>query len=386
MRLSAQDISTINSDRWQLSFALSSEDQVMLTMAGNWRTADTLPPAELVIDKLHPLSGLKKISFNTENIAGWDSGLLSFFVKLNKLCQKKPLDVSMDGLSKNMLSLLTLANAVPERERNQIPATNLLVSIGQNTRKLYRSCEDMTEFVGLISISFYNFLRGHVKFLWSDFFYFIQDCSVKSLPIVIIITFLMGLILAFIGAVQLQAFGAGIYVANLVAVGMTREMSPLMIAIIMTGRTGASYAAQLGSMQVNEEIDALKTTVISPIDFLILPRILALVLMIPLLCVYGDFVGIVGGMIIGAQFLHISFSAYITQTVSSISLTDVIVGLVKSIIFGLLVAIAGCYEGLKCGRSSDAVGGATTQAVVTGILYVIVADAIFEIILNILNI
>jgi len=295
--------------------------------------------------------------------------------------------VNTDGLSKNMQSLLTLANAVPERKNAKgAPAKSMLASIGYSTKQLYIAFENMTEFIGSISISFFNLSRGKVKFLWGDLFYFIQDCSVTSLPIVLIISFLMGLILAFIGAIQLQAFGAGIYVANLVALGMTREMSPLMIAIIMTGRTGASYAAQLGSMQVNEEIDALKTTVISPIDFLVLPRIIALVLMIPLLCLYGDLVGILGGMIISNTFLHISTSAYIHQTTSSISIMDVVVGVVKSIIFGLLVAIAGCYQGLNCGRSSDAVGIATTKAVVTGILYVIIADAIFEIILNILKI
>ncbi|MDA8562133.1 ABC transporter permease, partial [Gammaproteobacteria bacterium] len=213
-----------------------------------------------------------------------------------------------------------------------------------------------------------------------------QDCGVNSLPIILIISFLIGIILAFIGAVQLQSFGAGIYVANLVAVGMTREMSPLMIAIIMTGRTGAAYAAQLGSMQVNEEIDALKTTVISPIDFLVMPRILALVLMIPFLCLFGDFVGFLGGMIISINLLHISFNAYAYQTISSITTVDIAIGLIKSIFFGLIVAIAGCYQGLHCGRNSNSVGSATTKAVVTGILYIIIADAFFEIILNVLNI
>lgn len=377
----------MNSTRWQIGFVQYNNELLTISMTGNWCAADNLPSPELIIEKIRSLPDLKKISYDTANISSWDSGLLAFIVRLNKICQKNSLDVSTDGLSNNMQSLLTLANAVPERKNAKpVPAKSMLASIGHHTEQLYIAFEKMTEFIGLISISFFKFFCGKVKFLWGDLFYFIQDCSVTSLPIVLIISFLMGLILAFIGAIQLQAFGAGIFVANLVAIGMTREMSPLMIAIIMTGRTGASYAAQLGSMQVNEEIDALKTTVISPIDFLVLPRIIALVLMIPLLCLYGDLVGIFGGMIISNTFLHISASAYINQTTSSISITDVVVGLLKSIIFGLLVAIAGCYQGLNCGRSSDAVGRATTKAVVTGILYVIVADAIFEIILNILKI
>jgi len=377
----------MNSSRWQIDFVQQSPGLLTIVMAGQWCAADNLPSPELLIEKIRNLPDLKKITFDTEKISHWDSGLLVFIVMLNKIGQKKSFDVNLNGLSKNMRSLLTLANAVPERKHAPpAPTPSLLVSVGHSTKQFYFEFEKMMVFIGAITFSLSHFFRGKVKFLWRDLFYFIQDCSVTSLPIVLIISFLMGLILAFIGAIQLQAFGAGIYVANLVAIGMTREMSPLMIAIIMTGRTGASYAAQLGSMQVNEEIDALQTTVISPIDFLVLPRIIALVLMIPLLCLYGDFVGILGGMIISKAFLHISAAAYIHQTTTAISLIDVAVGVVKSILFGLLVAIAGCYQGLNCGRSSDAVGRATTKAVVTGILYVIVADAIFEIILNILKI
>jgi len=377
----------MNSARWQVELVQTSNELLTISMAGSWCAADNLPSPELIVEKIHGLPNLKKISYETNHISSWDSGLLAFIVMLNQICRKNALAVSVDGLSKNMQSLLTLANAVPARKHDEsAPRKSLLASIGHKTEQLYFAFEKMTEFIGAITISFFNLCRGKVEFLWGDLFYFIQDCSVSSLPIVLIISFLMGLILAFIGAIQLQAFGAGIYVANLVAIGMTREMSPLMIAIIMTGRTGASYAAQLGSMQVNEEIDALKTTVISPIDFLVLPRIIALVLMIPLLCLYGDLVGIFGGMIISKTFLHISASAYIHQTTTSITLLDVFVGVFKSIVFGLLVAIAGCYQGINCGRSSDAVGSATTKAVVTGILYVIIADAIFEIILNILKI
>ncbi len=377
----------MNSTRWQVDFVQPSKELLTISMSGHWCAADNLPSPELLVEKLHRFPNLKKIAYHTENIAHWDSGLLSFIVMLNKICRQNSLDVSTDGLSKNMQSLLTLASAVPERENTKsAPTQSTLASLGHHTKQLYFEFEKMMEFIGAITISLSILCRGKVKFLGRDLFYFIQDCSVTSLPIVLIISFLMGLILAFIGAIQLQAFGAGIYVANLVAIGMSREMSPLMIAIIMTGRTGASYAAQLGSMQVNEEIDALKTTVISPIDFLVLPRIIALVLMIPLLCLYGDLVGILGGMLISNTFLHISASAYIHQTTSSISMVDVLVGVVKSLCFGLLVAIAGCYQGLNCGRSSDAVGSATTKAVVTGILYVIIADAIFEIILNILKI
>lgn len=377
----------MKNSRWQIDFVQTSTQLLTIMMSGHWCAADNLPSPEIFTEKIHSQPDLKKIAYNTTGISSWDSGLLAFILKLNQIGQINSLEVSLTGLSKNMQSLLTLATAVPERKSTKpLLRKSFLESLGHNTKKRYHELEKITEFIGAITLSFFKLCHGNVKFIGRDLLYFIQDCSVNSLPIVLIISFLMGLILAFIGAIQLQAFGAGIYVANLVAIGMTREMSPLMIAIIMTGRTGASYAAQLGSMQVNEEIDALKTTVISPIDFLVLPRIIALVLMIPLLCLYGDLIGILGGMIISKTFLHITASAYIHQTTLSISLTDVFVGVVKSIVFGLLVAVAGCFQGINCGRSSDAVGSATTEAVVTGILYVIVADAIFEIILNILKI
>jgi phospholipid/cholesterol/gamma-HCH transport system permease protein len=166
---------------------------------------------------------------------------------------------------------------------------------------------------------------------------------------------------------------------------MTREMGAMMAAIIMAGRTGAAFAASLGTMQVNEEIDALTTLGISPIEFLVLPRMLALALMMPLLCVYADFVGILGGASVGVGMLDLGSVEYFVRSSGTISLADILAGLVKSAVFGILVAIAGCMRGMQCGRSSAAVGWAATSAVVTGIVLIIVSDAAMTVIFNIIG-
>jgi phospholipid/cholesterol/gamma-HCH transport system permease protein len=229
-------------------------------------------------------------------------------------------------------------------------------------------------------------LVGKAQFRGQDFWLVVQECGPNALPIVALISFLIGLILAFVGVVQLQLFGAQIYIANLVGLGMAREMGGMMTGIIMAGRTGAAFAAQLGSMQVNEEIDAFKTMGINPIDFLVLPRMLAMIFMMPLLCLYADLLGILGGFFVGVGLMDLSFIEYFEQTRNGISLNDFSVGLFKSAIFGILVALTGCMQGMQCGRSSSAVGQAATAAVVTGIVSIVVADSVLTIIYDQLGI
>ncbi len=187
------------------------------------------------------------------------------------------------------------------------------------------------------------------------------------------------------GAIQLKAFGAQIYVADLVGIAMVRVMGAVMAGIIMAGRTGASYAAQLGTMQVNEEIDALQTLGISPMEFLVLPRMLALILMMPLLCVYADVMGILGGLIVGVTMLDLSPTIYLNETRASFQLTNLWIGLFYSAVFGVIIALAGCLRGIQCGRSASAVGEATTSAVVTSIVTIVVATAIITVICSVLG-
>jgi phospholipid/cholesterol/gamma-HCH transport system permease protein len=244
----------------------------------------------------------------------------------------------------------------------------------------------MLDFIGEASMAFMRLFRGKAQYRRSDLFVILQDSGAQAFPIVSLISLLVGLILAFVGAIQLRMFGAQIYVADLVGIAMVRVMGAVMTGIIMAGRTGASFAAQLGTMQVNEEIDALKTMGISPMEFLVLPRMLSLMLMMPLLCLYADLMGILGGMIVGIFMLDLNVMEYFLETQRAVTLNNLWIGLFHSVVFGVLVALAGCLRGIQCGRSASAVGNATTSAVVTGIVSIIVATAIITLMCEVLGI
>jgi phospholipid/cholesterol/gamma-HCH transport system permease protein len=240
-------------------------------------------------------------------------------------------------------------------------------------------------FIGASAIAVKQWLLHKAKTRRSDIQFFIEQAGPKALPIVTLISVSVGMILAYLGSVQLRQLGAQVYVANLVSIGMVREMGALMTGIIVAGRTGAAYAAQLGTMQVNEEIDALKTMGVSSMEFLVIPRLLALIFVMPLLCIYADIIGIAGGALIGLG-MDVSFNQYILQTKGAVDWVDIVTGLYKSIIFGILIAVAGCQAGLACGRSSTAVGVATTTAVVRAIVYLVLADAAFNVLFDKLGI
>ncbi len=357
-----------------------------LHFKGQW-TIGSAFSSFIEIKTLFPGS-IDSISFNTEELQDWDS---RFLIILNDIKSHAMLNTVLfvtDGLPAGVQRLLTLASASPGKapfqpeERNQ----SFLETVGSKTSHLIEDSRDILAFTGSITLSYLRLFSGKAQFLMSDFLYFLEECGPMALPIVSLIAVLVGVILAFVGAVQLQLFGAEIYIANLVGLGMTREMGAMMAAIIMAGRTGAAFAAQLGTMQVNEEIDALQTMGIDPIDFLVLPRLSALLLMMPLLALWADLLGIGGGFIIARLTLDISMVEYYNQTIAAVTLRHFGVGLFKAIIFGYLVAFSGCLRGMQCGRSASAVGTAATSAVVTAIVLIVVSDAVMTVIFNILGI
>jgi phospholipid/cholesterol/gamma-HCH transport system permease protein len=286
------------------------------------------------------------------------------------------------GLPEGVRRLLDLAAAVPERReaRREAARDSILARIGKAAIAAVESSGDSLGFIGAACLAFLKLLRGRARFRRSDLAMIVQECGAEALPIVSLISFLVGSILAFIGAVQLQQFGAQIYVANLVGLAMALEMGAMMTAIIMAGRTGAAFAAQLGTMQVNQEIDALTTLCFSPMEFLVLPRMLALVLMVPLLTVYADLMGIAGGAVISAGLLDVSLRVYFNQIQEALTVKAIAQGLIKSAVYGVIVALSGCLRGMQSGRSAAAVGAAATSAVVTGIVFIIVASAVLTII------
>jgi phospholipid/cholesterol/gamma-HCH transport system permease protein len=292
------------------------------------------------------------------------------------------------SLPAGLRRLLDLAEAVPEKAgaRKEAAETSLLERIGNTAIGAGSSLTEMLSFLGEMTLTFIQLFRMNVRFRASDLFLLIQQAGAQALPIVTLISFLVGVILAFVGAVQLKQFGAQIYVADLVGIAMIREMGAMMTGIIMAGRTGAAFAAQLGTMQVNEEIDALATFGFAPVDFLVLPRVLALVAMTPLLCLYADLLGILGGAFVGLTFLDLPPVTYFQATQEGVRLIDFVGGLIKAAVYGIVVAIAACLRGIQCGRSSAAVGQATTSAVVTSIIFIVVCMAILTVIYNALGI
>jgi phospholipid/cholesterol/gamma-HCH transport system permease protein len=290
--------------------------------------------------------------------------------------------VDQRGLPPGVQRLLALAAAVPEQAaaRRRGAPRPWLDRLGTAVLSGWQGAWDILGFMGETVLAGLRLMAGKAHFRRVDLVLFLQQCGAQALGIVTLVSFLVGLILAFVGAVQLRQFGAQIYVADLVGLAVTREMGAMMTGVILAGRTGAAFAAQLGTMQVNEEIDALITLGIPPMEFLVLPRMLALMLMMPLLCVYADLVGILAGLLVSTTLLHMPLMEYLNETRLAVDLVDCGIGVCKSVVFGALVALAGCHRGMQSGRSAAAVGAAATSAVVTGIVWIIASDGLFAVV------
>ncbi len=365
-----------------ISFSLDPDNTLVVRLGGDWNIDHGPPPAEELQKKIASTPHLEKVAFDGRELGEWDSSLLAFLIKLKNFCTQRSIILTCECFPKGVERLLHLASAVPEKEdaHKKGGRAPFLLRVGEATLETVKSAGEMLAFIGEAFLALIKLLGGKARFRRCDLTLLIQECGARALPIVSLVSVLVGLILAFVGAVQLRPSGAQIYVADLVGIGMAREMGAMMTAIVMAGRTGAAFAAQLGTMEVNEEIDALKTLGISPMEFLVLPRMLALVLMLPLLCLYADLLGILGGGIIGVGMLNLSPAQYFNETVSALNLTQFAAGLIKAAVFGVLVALSGCLRGMQCGRSAAAVGEAATSSVVTAIVAIIVSDALLTVI------
>ena len=375
-------------EQGQVTFSRAGNDTLIVHLSGPWHLARSLPSPEILGKELDRPPPPKRISFDAARLTHWDSGLLAFLMRSSEISKARGLINDREGLPAGVRHLLELAEAVPEKEGARSAAVRIpfFARIGSATLGYGVSVNDFLSFLGGLSIAFTKFIRGKARYRKEDLVEVIQECGSRALGIVSLITFLVGVILAFMGAVQLSQFGASIYVADLVGIGMVRDMGAMMAAIIMSGRTGAAFAAKLGTMKVTQEIDALTTMGISPLEFLVLPRVIALTAMMPLLCLYANFIGILGGLFVGVSMLGLSARSYMNETISSFTLVNLFGGLTKATFYGLLIAIAGCLRGFQCGNSSSAVGDAATQAVVMSIVMVVVACGLFAVVFNVLHI
>ena len=367
--------------------AVSRESHaVAVRVAGHWRLTDPTPSPS---DVARALDGgdVRRLAVDASAVESWEAPLVAFVLALARMADARGLDFAAD-MPAGADALLTLARATPPRgeTRGRKPGGFGLAALGRGTQAAWRNALATLAFLGETTLSFGRFLTGRARFRRADFIELVRDAGADALPVVSLISVLVGAILAFVGAIQLRAFGAQLFVADLVGVAMARDMGAIMTAILIAGRTGAAYAARIGTMQGSEEVDALRTMGLDPIDFLVLPRILALVLMTPLLVLYANLLGMAGGAIVGASLPGVSMGQYYARTLEAVSLSDFAGGVFKGTIYGALVAFAGCMRGMQCGRSAAAVGVSTTSAVVTGIVYVIAAAALLTMVFHVLEI
>jgi phospholipid/cholesterol/gamma-HCH transport system permease protein len=356
---------------------------VRITLGGVWRVTREKPdwfPSRL---RRKP-EGLR-IDL-APDLGEWDSSLLLFIHEVRSWAITSGLTCELGALPDSMRTLLAQFSQACEKSRPPDRSVALLAAIGNAATDVWEKTREIARFLGECVLSGGFLLRNPHKFRLRDCLDEMQQCGAMSLPIVSLIGLLVGLILAYQAAVLMRQFGADIYVADAVGLAMVREMGAMMTGVILAGRTGAAFAATLGNMRANDEIDALETLGIRPVDFLVMPKLIALSLMMPLLALYANCMGILGGMFVSLTVLDIPPAAYWVQTISAIDLSDIASGLIKSAAFGLLVGLAGCHRGLLAERSAAGVGRAATSAVVMALLLIILADAFFAVAFNIFGI
>lgn len=370
-----EDVGTSPSGR--VSF--HSPDEVVFS--GCWLRTTCRQNMDEVLAQL-PTSGQMRLT--CRELQQWDSTLLIALAQLLEWSrQHDTLQVELSGLPPGIARLMELSRSAATTPLSSVNPhgwlRRMLDATGLAGMRVMRVVLAICAFVGELSRDLLALLVGRSCMRAVDLCRQVVNCGPRALGIIALISFLMGLILAFIGAIPLRWFQAEVYVASLVGIGMLRLMAPVMVGIVMAGRTAAAFAAELGTMQVNEENDALRTLGISPMQLLILPRFLAMGFTLPLLCVVADICSILGGMVVAEFYLDISPLSFFSTLFSTTRLNDLLVGIFTAWVLALLDAICGCYQGINCGRSAAAVGNATTRAVVSSIVCIVIAVSIITV-------
>jgi phospholipid/cholesterol/gamma-HCH transport system permease protein len=351
---------------WSLTAPSPSFAELLAESAPEFGSSGNGPHAEAVV-------------FDTQALERWDSSLLVFLLQGVHYCEAHDLSFQETSLPAEIEALLGLARAVPDHEVRPVPPpAPLLARLGDRGIIQLDALVEALSFLGEVSESFVRLLRLRFRLRWREFWLTVESTSVGALPIVTLIAFMVGMIISFLGAVVLRRFGAGYFVSYLVGYGVLREMGALMTGIIMAGRTGAAFASELGSMKITEEIDAYRTLGISPVDHLVLPRVLGLLVTMPLLTVYAGFVGILGGMVVAITLLDLSVTQFTGGLLQAVTLSDALLGVFKGGVFGLIIGLAGCMKGMQTGSDARAVGKSATSAVVLGITLIVASNAVID--------
>lgn len=365
-------------------------------LAGDWSIKVRFPVAASLIPKL---ADAKTVCFECARLGHYDSSLPAFLLELHRLCAAHGKTLDSATLPDEVANLLTLAAARPQRTDS--PVTPLPGDTAASHEAAYsvdtlayragawvissgKSWNKALDFIGQVVIALGNFVRGRARTRFGECWQLIRTCGPDAFPIVSLVSFLTGVILAYLGMLQMRQIGVTTYVPGFVSLAMMREMGVLMAGVILCGRTATAYAAQLGNMQVTEEVAAFRVLGISPVEYLVLPRIIALLCVMPPLTLYANFFGIIGGVVVISN-MGLSIEQCYDLIARTITPSNVASGLLKSVVFALLIAWAGCFRGMVSGKSSQAVGNAATSAAVLGITLLVIADAVFAVIYNMTN-
>lgn len=357
------------------------DDTLVTVLSGDWSLERDTPRFEAVLaGSAGARLPARALTVDASQLGAWDSSLLVFLEQAQAYCDAQQIVLDPSGLPEPVTRLLALSRAVPERVAvvDAPDSPSVIERLGKSALETWTSVEDTLTFAGQVALAGVQLPTGKVRMRWREFFVVVQSNSSGALPIVTLIALLVGVIIAFLGVVVLERFGAGYYSSYLVGFGMLREMGALMTGIIMAGRTGAGFAAELGSMKITEEIDAFVTLGVSPVEHLVLPRMLGILLMMPLLTLYADFVGIMGGLMVAVSLLDLSATQFVGGMLMAVTLSDALLGVFKGFVFGGLIGFAGCLKGLQTGNGASAVGRAATSAVVLGITLIILANAVID--------
>ncbi|MSU47061.1 MAG: ABC transporter permease [Lacunisphaera sp.] len=357
-------------------------DTLVVRVGGGWRITEAHPDWQETVAGHEP----KRLRVTGRELGSWDSSLALFLGEARSWSETRGIALTIEEVPEGVDKLARLLAQKPALPAQPPGLPNPVATLGATTVALWVEIKDLANLVGECAYSIGRFSRSQAQFRWRDCFSEMQQCGAMALPIVGLISFLVGVTLAYTGAIVVRQYGGDIWIADMVGLAVVREMGPMMAAIVLAGRTGAAYAATLGNMQANEEIDALKTLGVSPIDFLVMPRVVALFCMMPFLALYSDCLGVLGGMAIAhAPPLNIPTNLYWAEMQTIVDLSDINTGVIKAAVFGLLIGLSACLRGLQAERSATGAGQAATSAVVTSTLLIIVSDSIFTVIFNILG-
>jgi phospholipid/cholesterol/gamma-HCH transport system permease protein len=356
---------------------------VTLFLRGDWTTREE---AVRVTDLPLGTEHIDTLRFDSSHLGSWDSSLLVFLSALREVLRRRGILFDQRGLPTAACRLLSMLPAEPPAVPVPARRAGAIERLGAWFLQGLSDLTAITTLVGETTLRTVPALRGKARTRAADLLSRVQDAGIGALPMVALVNVLVGGIVAFVGSLQLRRFGAEIYVSNLIGVMEVREMGPLMTAIVMSGRTGSAYAAEIATMQGTDEIDALRVVGIPIFDYLILPRLTALTAMMPLLFMYAGAIGILGGFAVAVYLMNISAGGFITHLKGAVTGRDILLGLAKATAFGGWIAIASCHIGLKAGRSATDVGRAATSAAVSGIVGVIAIDAVFDVCANALGI